>query len=116
MMPTFLPSAPIRPNSAGAAATAPEGSTTIFRRSQSSRMAAKIFAREQPLMIEQQMQLHGSFGAPELCPVENRSAELDERGVQSEWFVFETETMRASHFASASDDWREPGAPFSYRA
>ena len=38
---------------------------------------------QQSLMIEQQMQLHRSFGAPVLRPVENRSAEFDERGVQT---------------------------------
>ena len=38
---------------------------------------------EQSLMIEQQMQLHGSFRAPVLRPVENRSTEFDERGVQT---------------------------------
>ena len=53
-------------------------------------------------MIKQQMQLYGSFCAPVLCPVENRSTEFDEGGVQSEQFVFETETMRACHFAAAA--------------
>ena len=57
---------------------------------------------EQSLMIKQQMQFHGSFRAPVLCPVENRSTEFDERGVQSEQFVFETETMRAGRFAAAA--------------
>ena len=38
---------------------------------------------QQSLMIEQQMQLHGSFGAPVLRPVEDRSTEFDERGVQT---------------------------------
>src|ERR1700722_17742366 len=51
-------------------------------------------------MIKQQMQLHGSFRASVLCPVENRSTEFDERGVHSEQSVFETETMRAGHFAA----------------
>ena len=48
------------------------------------------------------MQLDGSFRAPVLCPVENRSTEFDERGVQREQFVFEAETMRAGHFAAAA--------------
>ena len=60
-------------------------------------------AFKQPLMIEQQMQLHSAFGAPVLRPVEDRSAEFDERGVQTEQFVFETETMRASHFTEAAE-------------
>ena len=57
---------------------------------------------KQPLMIEQQMQLRGSFRSAVLRPIENRSTEFDERGVQSEQFVFETETMRAGRFAAAA--------------
>ena len=70
------------------------------------------------------MQFHGSFRAPILCPVENRSAEFDECGVESEQFVFETETMRTGRFAAAAQQlikhaaakvaragvhWRRPG-------
>jgi hypothetical protein len=47
-------------------------------------------------MIEQQMQLHRSLRAPVLRPVENRSTEFDETGVQSRQFVFKTETMRTA--------------------
>jgi len=58
---------------------------------------------QQPLMIKQQMQLHRSFRAPVLRPVENRSAEFDQRGVQRQHLVFETEPMRAGHFAAAGE-------------
>ena len=73
---------------------------------------------EQSLMIQQQMQFHRSFGALVLGPVENGSAELDERGVQSKQFVFETETMGAGHFAAAAQQLikhaavKRPGSVF----
>jgi hypothetical protein len=37
------------------------------------------------------------------CPRKTRGAQFDERGVQREQFVFETETMDAGDFAAAAD-------------
>ena len=54
-------------------------------------------------MIEQQMQLHGPFSALVLRPVEDRGAQFDQRGVQREQFVFETETMAAGDFTAAAE-------------
>ena len=61
-------------------------------------------------MIEQQMQLHRSFRAPVQRPVEDRSTEFDQRGVQREQFVFETEAVRAGHFAAAREQLIEHAA------
>ena len=80
-------------------------------KTQAARHAALVHAAfgderetgKQSLMIEQQMQLHRSFGAPVLRPVEDRSAEFDQRGVQREQFVLETEPVRAGHFAAAGE-------------
>jgi len=57
---------------------------------------------EQPLMIEQQMQLDGAFGAPVLRPVEHAGAEFDQGGIQAQQLVLETESMRAGDFAAAA--------------
>ena len=65
---------------------------------------------QQSLMIEQQMQLHRSLRAPVLRPVEDRSAEFDQRGVQREQLVLETKPMRAGHFAAAGEQLIKDGA------
>jgi len=57
---------------------------------------------QQPLMIEQQMQLHGALGAPVLRPVEDAGAEFDQGGVQAQQFVLEAEAMRTRSFAAAA--------------
>ncbi len=59
-------------------------------------------AGQQPLMIEQQMQLDGAFGAPVLRPVEDGGAQLDQGGVQAQQLVLEAEAVCASNFARLS--------------
>ena len=39
------------------------------------------------------MQLDGAFGAPELGPIEQRGAQVDDAGVQTQQLVFETELV-----------------------
>lgn len=58
-------------------------------------------ARQQSLMIEQQVQLHRALGAPVLGPVKDRGAQRDEAGVEREQFVFEAEAMASGHLAAA---------------
>ncbi len=65
---------------------------------------------QQPLMIEQQMQLHGALGAPVLRPVEDAGAEFDQGGVQAQQFVLEAEAMRTGSFAAAAQQLIKHGA------
>jgi hypothetical protein len=67
-------------------------------------------AGQQALMVEQQMQLHGSLGALVLRTVENRGAQFDHGGVQREQFVFETKTMAAGDFAATAQQLIEHAA------
>lgn len=67
-------------------------------------------AGQQALMIEQQMQFDGAFGAPVLRPVEDRSAEFDQRGVEAEQLVFEAEAVAAAHLATAGEQLIEHAA------
>ena len=60
-----------------------------------------IVAGQQSLMIEQQMQLDGAFGAPVLRPIEDAGAEFDQGGIQAQQFVLETESVRSGDFAAA---------------
>ncbi len=65
---------------------------------------------QQPLMIEQQMQLHGALGAPVLRPVEDAGAEFDQGGVQTQQFVLEAEAMRTGGLAAAAQQLIKHGA------
>src|ERR1022692_1865316 len=65
---------------------------------------------QQPLMIEQQMQLHGALGAPVLRPVEDAGAEFDQGGVQAQQSVLEAEAMRTGSFAAAAQQLIKHGA------
>lgn len=58
-------------------------------------------AGQQPLMIEQQVQLHRAFAAPVLGPVEDRGAPRNEASVEREQFAFEAEAMAPGHLATA---------------
>ena len=65
---------------------------------------------QQPLMIEQQMQLDRAFGAPVVGPVEDTGAEFDQGGVQAQQLVLEAESMRASGFAATAQQLIKHGA------
>ncbi len=65
---------------------------------------------QQPLMIEQQIQLHGALGAPVLRPVEDAGAEFDQGGVQAQQLVLEAEAMRTGSFAAAAQQLIKHGA------
>src|SRR5581483_10965840 len=60
-------------------------------------------AGQQPLMIEQQMQLDGSLGAPVLGPVEDRGAEFNQRGVQAQQLVLKAEAVPAGDRTAAAE-------------
>jgi hypothetical protein len=47
--------------------------------------------RQVPIMIQQQMELHGPFCQSKLGPGKHRGAEIDHRGVQTQQRVLETE-------------------------
>ena len=61
-------------------------------------------------MIEQQVQLHGAFGATVVRPVEDAGAEFDQGSVQTQKFVLEAEAMRAGDFATAAQQLIKHGA------
>jgi hypothetical protein len=65
---------------------------------------------QQALMVEQQMQLHSAFGPPVLRPIEDGGAQLDQRGIEREQFVFEAEAVRAGDFAAAGEQLIEHAA------
>jgi hypothetical protein len=64
------------------------------------------------------MQFHRAFGAPVLRPVEDRGAEFDQRGVEREQLVLETEAVTSGDLAAAAEQLIEhaavqlPGAMF----
>src|SRR5208282_5424314 len=49
------------------------------------------------------MQLHGTFAAAVVGPVEDAGAEFDQGGVQTQQLVLEAEAMRAGGFAAATE-------------
>jgi hypothetical protein len=51
--------------------------------------------RQVTLMVQQQVKLHGPFGLSVLCPVKQRGAQPDERGIQAEEPVLEPELALA---------------------
>ena len=60
-------------------------------------------AGQQALMIEQKMQLDRALAAPVLRPVEDRGAELDQRGIEREQLVLEAEAVAAGHLAATPE-------------
>jgi len=57
-------------------------------------------AGQQALVIEQQMQLHRSFRAPILGPVEDTGAEFDQRGIQAQQLVLKAEPVPSGDHAA----------------
>src|SRR5208282_1453249 len=56
------------------------------------------------------MQLHGTFAAAVVGPVEDAGAEFDQGGVQTQQLVLEAEAMRAGGFAAATQQLIKHGA------
>ena len=50
--------------------------------------------RQVTIMIEQQMQFHGPLGLTKLCPIEDRQAQINDRGIQAVELVLEAELAR----------------------
>ncbi len=67
-------------------------------------------AGQQTLMVEQQIQFHRAFGAPVLRPVKDRGAEFDQRGVEREQLVLETEAVTSGDLAAAAEQLIEHAA------
>jgi len=57
-------------------------------------------AGQMPVVIQQQMQLHGPFGAAKLRPIKHRRAQANHRRIQTQQLVFEAELpLRLSRLA-----------------
>ena len=60
-------------------------------------------------MIEQQVQLHSSFGAPKLRPVVQAGAEIDHRGIQAQQPILEAELVARRHRLTLLQQLRKDG-------
>src|SRR4051812_6806189 len=56
--------------------------------------------RQIAVVIEHKMQLDGTFGATELCPIEHRQAKIDGRRIDAHQFVLEAKLALARHLGS----------------
>ena len=75
---------------------------TITQHDQLTAIIIDIGARDQAeirqiaVMIKQQMQFYGTFGAAELSPVIHRQAQVDHGRVKADQFDFETKFLTRS--------------------
>ena len=84
--------------------------------------------RQIPVLIECEMQLHRTFGTPKHRPRKHLRAQVDDRRIETEQFVFEPERLRARDLPTPRQDlvehaldtaatgdahWRTPASPGS---